>query len=53
MIEEQKQFADSVRNELEEAQTLFADAHETIIEHIEDAKIVDERLENGIQQLQN
>ncbi|GIN59801.1 methyl-accepting chemotaxis protein [Lederbergia ruris] len=53
MIEEQKQFADSVRNELEEAQTLFVHAHETIIEHIEDAKIVDERLENGIQQLQN
>ncbi|GIN74629.1 methyl-accepting chemotaxis protein [Bacillus sp. J14TS2] len=53
MIEEQKQLTDSVKEELDQARTLFTSAHETILEHIEDAKIVDERLENGIHQLKH
>ncbi|MCM3110961.1 methyl-accepting chemotaxis protein [Lederbergia lenta] len=52
MIEEQKQLSGAVRKELQEAQNLFAHAQDVIVEHIEDAKEVDERLENGILQLQ-
>ncbi|MEK3890170.1 methyl-accepting chemotaxis protein [Bacillus sp. FSL K6-3431] len=52
MIEEQKQLSEEVRLELQEARSLFTHAHDKIIEHIEDAKEVDERLENGILQLQ-
>lgn len=51
MIEEQKKLSTEVKYELDGAQQLFADAHHLIIEHIEDAKAVDERLENGIRQL--
>lgn len=53
MIEEQKQFTDSVKEELDQARSLFTNAHETILEHIEAAKVVDERLENGIHQLKH
>lgn len=51
MIEEQKKLSTEVKYELDGAQQLFADAHHLIVEHIEDAKEVDERLENGIRQL--
>ncbi len=50
-IEEQKQLSAEVKNELFDAKNLFAQAHDLIVEHIEDAKEVDERLENGIQKL--
>lgn len=51
MIEEQKQLSAEVKSELLGAKTLFSQAHGLIIEHIEDAKEVDKRLENGIRQL--
>ncbi|MGN7409078.1 methyl-accepting chemotaxis protein [Sporosarcina sp. SAFN-010] len=51
MIEEQKQLSAEVKSELFGAKTLFSQAHGLIIEHIEDAKEVDKRLENGIRQL--
>ncbi|WP_342506257.1 methyl-accepting chemotaxis protein [Sporosarcina sp. FSL K6-2383] len=51
MIEEQKRLSEEVKSELLGAKELFAQAHDLIIEHIEDAKEVDERLENGIRQL--
>lgn len=51
MIEEQKQLSAEVKSELLDAKTLFSQAHGLIIEHIEDAKEVDKRLENGIRQL--
>lgn len=51
MIEEQKKLSTEVKYELDGAQQLFANAHHLIVEHIEDAKAVDERLENGIRQL--
>lgn len=51
MIEEQKRLSEEVKSELLGAKTLFAQAHDLIVEHIEDAKEVDERLENGIRQL--
>lgn len=40
-----------MNEELGDAKQIFAQAHDLIVEHIEDAKIVDERLENGIQKL--
>ncbi len=51
MIAEQKQLAAEVKKELQDAQSLFTNVHETIITHIEDAKEVDEHLEKGIQLL--
>lgn len=51
MIEEQKRLSEEVKHELLGAKALFAKAQDLIIEHIEDAKEVDERLENGIRQL--
>lgn len=51
MIEEQKRLSQAVKDELYEAKELFAQARNLIVEHIEDAKEVDERLENGIRQL--
>ncbi len=51
MIEEQKRLSEEVKHELLGAKALFAQAQDLIIEHIEDAKEVDERLENGIRQL--
>lgn len=40
-----------MKSELIDAKSLFSQAHGLIIEHIEDAKEVDQRLENGIRQL--
>jgi methyl-accepting chemotaxis protein len=51
MIEEQKRLSEEVKHELLGAKALFAQAQDLFIEHIEDAKEVDERLENGIRQL--
>lgn len=51
MIEEQKQLSADVKHELLDAKQLFMQAEDLIIEHIEDAKAVDKRLENGIRQL--
>ncbi|WP_432353131.1 methyl-accepting chemotaxis protein [Sporosarcina sp. A2] len=51
MIEEQKELSAEVKSELIDAKSLFSQAHGLIIEHIEDAKEVDQRLENGIRQL--
>ncbi len=51
MIKEQKQLSAEVKSELLDAKTLFSQAHGLIIDHIEDAKEVDKRLENGIRQL--
>lgn len=51
MIGEQKRLSEEVKHELVDAKTIFEKAHNLIIAHIEDAKIVDERLDNGIRQL--
>lgn len=51
MLAEQKQLAAEVKRELQEAQSLFSDAYTIITTHINDAKVVDERLEKGIRLL--
>ncbi|MFD1204759.1 methyl-accepting chemotaxis protein [Sporosarcina contaminans] len=51
MIEEQKKLAERVKMELSDANSLFSEAHALIVDHIDDAKEVDLRLENGIRQL--
>lgn len=51
MIAEQNELSAQMQNELKKANVLFSSAHELIVEHIEDAKEVDKRLENGIKQL--
>lgn len=51
MIEEQRKLSANVKEELTHAEALFSTAHDLIVEHIEDAEEVDERLENGIRQL--
>ncbi|PIC78828.1 hypothetical protein CSV75_15220 [Sporosarcina sp. P18a] len=51
MIVEQNELSALMQKELQKANSLFSSAHELIVEHIEDAKEVDKRLESGIQQL--
>lgn len=51
MIAEQNDLSAKMQQELKKANSLFSGAHELIVEHIEDAKEVDKRLESGIQQL--
>lgn len=51
MIAEQNKLSAQMQAELQKANLLFTSAHELIVEHIEDAKEVDKRLENGIHQL--
>ncbi|GKV67005.1 MULTISPECIES: methyl-accepting chemotaxis protein [unclassified Sporosarcina] len=51
MIAEQNELSAKMQEELKKANSLFSGAHELIVEHIEDAKEVDKRLESGIQQL--
>ncbi|WP_301107331.1 methyl-accepting chemotaxis protein [Sporosarcina sp.] len=51
MIAEQNELSSKMQQELKKANSLFSGAHELIVEHIEDAKEVDKRLESGIQQL--
>lgn len=51
MIAEQNKLSEQVKIELETANNLFSEAHQLIVEHIEDAKEVDMRLESGIRQL--
>ncbi|MCG7345617.1 methyl-accepting chemotaxis protein [Sporosarcina sp. ACRSL] len=51
MIEEQKKLSEAVKRELSDATTLFAEAQALIIDHIENAKELDIRLEKGIYQL--
>lgn len=51
MIEEQRKLSADVKEELTDAGRLFSTAHDLIVQHIEDARKVDERLDNGIRQL--
>ncbi|ARD47673.1 methyl-accepting chemotaxis protein [Sporosarcina sp. P33] len=51
MIVEQNELSALMQKELQKANSLFSAAHELIVEHIEDAKEVDKRLESSIQQL--
>lgn len=51
MIVEQNNLSALMQRELEQANSLFSSAHGLIVEHIEDAKEVDKRLESGIHQL--
>lgn len=51
MIAEQNKLSAIMQEELRKANSLFSSAHELIVEHIEDAKEVDKRLERGIHQL--
>ncbi|GER66706.1 methyl-accepting chemotaxis protein [Weizmannia acidilactici] len=47
-IQLEKDDALKVRKEVEEATNLFGEAYETILQHIEDATVVDQKLEEGI-----
>lgn len=51
-IQEQYRYADKVRKELEQSTALFGETREMILRHIADASVVDEKLAEGIKQLQ-
>ncbi|AKM18051.1 Methyl-accepting chemotaxis protein McpB [Geobacillus sp. 12AMOR1] len=51
-IQEQYRYADKVRKELEQSAALFGETREMILRHIADASVVDEKLAEGIKQLQ-
>nr|WP_066301701.1 methyl-accepting chemotaxis protein [Bacillus sp. FJAT-29937] len=50
-IEEQREYSNDVMSELAETKDLIEQANEMIINHINDASIVDEKLEGGIRQV--
>jgi len=50
-IEEQKEFSQDVMNEISNTKELFDNANHLIVQHIIDAKVVDDKLEEGIIQL--
>ena len=52
-IEEQKEFSQDVMNEISNTKELFDNANHLIVQHIIDAKVVDDKLEEGIIQLNN
>ncbi|AEV18197.1 MULTISPECIES: hypothetical protein [Geobacillus] len=51
-IQEQCRYADEVMQELEQSAALFGETREMILRHIADASVVDEKLAEGIKQLQ-
>lgn len=50
-IEEQRDYSNDVMNEIRETRSTFDEANEMIIKHINDASVVDEKLESGIKQI--
>ncbi|MEQ2529470.1 hypothetical protein EKG37_16725 [Robertmurraya yapensis] len=50
-IVEQKEFSQDVMNEMQDTKTLFDEANVVIMQHIEDASKVDEKLEKTIKQV--
>ncbi|MEH7389574.1 methyl-accepting chemotaxis protein [Bacillus sp. JJ1474] len=50
-IEEQREYSNDVMSEISETQAIFEQANEMIIRHINDASVVDEKLEGGIRQV--
>lgn len=50
-IKEQRDFSNDVMNEIKETKLIFEDANELILQHINDASIVDEKLEGGMRQI--
>lgn len=50
-IEEQREYSTAVMNEIKETKLIFEDANELILQHINDASIVDEKLEGGLKQI--
>lgn len=47
-IEEQKQFSHNAMSEISNTKTIFDDVNEMILEHINDASVVDSKLENAL-----
>ncbi|MED4980926.1 hypothetical protein P9726_15445 [Geobacillus stearothermophilus] len=52
-IQEQCRYADEVMQELEQSAALFGETREMILQHIDDASVVDEKLAQTIKQLQD
>ncbi|MFE8698854.1 methyl-accepting chemotaxis protein [Cytobacillus sp. FJAT-53684] len=50
-IAEQRDFSNDVMNEIKETRSTFDEANEMILRHINDASVVDEKLESGIRQI--
>ncbi|MBP2243244.1 methyl-accepting chemotaxis protein [Cytobacillus eiseniae] len=50
-IEEQRDYSNDVMNEIKETRSTFDEANNMIIKHINDASVVDEKLESGIKQI--
>ncbi|WML50036.1 methyl-accepting chemotaxis protein [Neobacillus sp. PS3-34] len=50
-IEEQKRFSQEVMSEMTNTKTIFEDVNEIILQHIEDASVVDVKLEEAMKQI--
>lgn len=52
-IEEQKQYSQDVMGEISGTKSIFDDVNEVIVKHIEDASVVDEKLEAALKHVHN
>jgi len=50
-IKEQRDFSNDVMTEIKETKSLFESANDLILQHINDASVVDEKLEGGMKQI--
>ena len=50
-IKEQRDFSNEIMSEIGSTKIIFDEANNMIIKHIEDASIVDEKLEGGTEQI--
>ncbi|HJV30591.1 MAG TPA: methyl-accepting chemotaxis protein [Bacillales bacterium] len=50
-IEEQRQYSQNVMNEISDTKSLFDDVNEMILKHIDDASVVDDKLEDTRKQV--
>lgn len=50
-IKEQRDFSNDVINKIQETKSIFEEANELILKHIDDASVVDEKLEGGIKKI--
>lgn len=50
-IKEQRDFSNDVMSEIKETKSIFEDANELILKHIDDASVVDEKLESRMKQI--
>lgn len=50
-IEEQKNYSNEVMDEIKDTKSIFDETNNIILQHIDDASVVDEKLEDGTKRI--